>query len=143
MLVAMSATIFSCGEDEKEEVAPVEILTPYEEAVANLTGNTWHYMRLITDNGPEDTFECSQKSDTYFKSDGVYEFVYDEVCDQEGTYTGSWEMPEDMKTFTFISADGSRSEYILIEITDSRLLIEIPEIENDVSSGWQKEYIAE
>ena len=139
MLIALSATIFSCGDDDKEEVKPVDPLT---EAKATLSGHTWHYMRFyVSDNQIEETSECVQASETYYKSDGVYEVIRAEICDNQEDVKGTWRITDAMDSL-ITTRDGYTSSMILVELTDERLLLEMPDKGNNVNAGWKFEYIA-
>lgn len=137
MLIALSATIFSCGDDDKEEVVPVD---PYVEAKNILSENIWHYTALIIEGEKEETNACTRASESHFKSDGKFEFIMDNnECEIQATFEGTWSIPEAMDTFT-ITTDNSTTTYILVELTAEKLLLERPDTGSNADAGWQQEY---
>lgn len=140
MLMALSATIFSCGDDDKEEVKPVD---PYTEAKNILVENIWYYTAVIIDGEKEETNACTRTIENHFKSDGTFEFIMDsDECAIQTTFEGTWSMPEAMDTFT-ITIDNSTNNYILVELTEEKLLLERPDTGSNADAGWQLEYTAQ
>lgn len=139
VLALLSVTIFSCKDDDDEVKVDPAVL--YAQAVENLTTHTWHHMRSIDPDGQaEDTDECTQQSDITFTTDGKYEYA--EACNYQGVYPGWWKLSDDLTTFTFTEDAVPDFDYTLLEITESKLLIEVP-ADASFDAGWQYEYTAE
>lgn len=139
VLALLSVTIFSCKDDDEVKVDPAAL---YAQAVENLTTNTWHHMKTTKADGlVEDTEECRQQSDLIFTTDGKYEFA--SKCDFQTVYTGHWKFSDDLTTFTFSEDAVPEYDYLLVEITESRMLLEVPNDANSSRAGWVLEYIAE
>ena len=127
MLVAMSAAIFSCGEDEKEEVTPAD---PVEEKTQLLTnGSTKDW--LITDayeNDKRDENECLYDNVITFDIDGstmakVNTPCYEGEADASAKWT--WTFNESADSLSWMSND--RVFTYAIEITASKMTLTMKE----------------
>lgn len=141
-LALMGVTMSSCGDDDEDvKVEPVDPLT---EAKANLSNNIWHFMRIIiSDDEIEETYECTQASDVLFKNDGVYEVIMADICEDDAEdIKGTWRITDKMDSL-FITTNDHTETYLVVELTDEKLLLETPDKGNNINAGWRREYVAE